>query len=270
MCVYKEDIDKMRWSYSRLTSFEHCKYEFYLNYIINDNDQYLSESNFYAEVGSFVHEILATIFNGELTPNEASQYYIDNFKKNVCHEVQKTIMDKTFETCADYFANADFSWLKDYEILGVEKKVEFQLEKYDFVGYIDLLLRDKRDSKIVIVDHKSSVYPFNGKGEICYRARETFPKYKMQMYLYSYSVMKIYGEFPKEITWNHFKCGGKFATIPFKKDEYDAAVKWFVDTIHNIERENDYGATLDYFYCTNICNFRNSCEYARTATWKQR
>lgn len=62
MSEYKDDIDKMRWSYSRLTSFEHCKYEFYLNYIVNDDEEYLSEGNFYAEVGSFVHEILCNDF----------------------------------------------------------------------------------------------------------------------------------------------------------------------------------------------------------------
>lgn len=268
MCEYKEDIDKMRWSYSRLTSFEHCKYEFYLNYIVNDDNEYLSEGNFYAEVGSFVHEILAMIFNGELTPDEASQYYVDNFDNNVFYKTRKSTMDKTFETCADYFASVDFGWLNDYEILGVELEVKFKLEGYDFVGYIDLLLRDKRDGKIVVVDNKSSEYPFKLNGDVKAKSKHSFENYKKQMYLYSYAVMEKYGEFPKEITWNHFKDGGKFATIPFKKDEYDTAVKWFVDTIHTIEQETDYDVTLDYFYCTNLCNFRNSCEYAKTATWK--
>ena len=55
-------LDKRLYSYSRLTCFGHCKYEFYLDYIINDDNQYLSEGNFYAEVGSYVHEILAMIF----------------------------------------------------------------------------------------------------------------------------------------------------------------------------------------------------------------
>lgn len=269
MCEYREDIDKMRWSYSRLISFEHCKYEFYLNYIVNDDNKYLSESNFYAEVGSFVHEILAMIFNGELTLDEASQYYVDNFDNNVFYKTNlESTMNKTFETCADYFTNVDFGWLNDYEILGVELEVKFKLEGYDFIGYIDLLLRDKRDGKIVVVDNKSSKYPFKLNGDVKANSKHSFDSYKKQMYLYSYAVMEKYGEFPKEITWNHFKDSGRFATIPFKKDEYDATVKWFVDTIHAIEQETDYDATLDYFYCTNLCNFRNSCEYAKIATWK--
>ena len=160
----------MRWSYSRLTSFERCQYEFYLNYIVNDNSKYLSEGNFYAEVGIFVHEILAKIFNGELTPDEASRYYMDNYANNVFYKTKKTSMKKTFELCAEYFATVDFCWLNDYEILGVEHKVEFEIDGYSFVGYIDLLLKDKRDGEIVIVDHKSSPYPLksDGTGRLLY------------------------------------------------------------------------------------------------------
>lgn len=260
MSEYKDDIDKMRWSYSRLTSFEHCKYEFYLNYIVNDDEEYLSEGNFYAEVGSFVHEILAMIFEGKLTPDEASQYYVDNFDDNVFYKTKQSTMDKTFETCANYFADVDFGWLNDYEILGVEMENKFQIEGYDFIGYIDLLVRDKRDGKIVVIDNKSSEYPFRLDGKVKAKSKQSFENYKKQMYLYSYAVMEKYGEFPKEITWNHFK-DNKIATIPFVKSEYDETVKWFVDTIHVIEKEQNFEPNKDFFYCHNLCNFRNSCEY---------
>lgn len=262
MGEYKDDISKMQWSYSRLTSFEHCKYEFYLNYIIHDNEKYLSEGNYYAEVGSFVHEILAMIFNKELTPDEAAQYYIDNFDDNVFYKTKQSTMNKTFELCANYFSEVDFSWLNDYEILGVEMEVKFQIEGYNFIGYIDLLVRDKRDGKIVVIDNKSSEYPFRLDGKIKAKSKQSFENYKKQMYLYSYAVMDKYGEFPKEITWNHFKDGGRFATIPFVKSEYDKSVKWFVDTIRAIENEQDFAPNEDFFYCHNLCNFRNSCEYA--------
>lgn len=276
MNEYKDDIDNMHWSYSRLTSFERCKYEFYLNYIVNNDEQYLSESNFYAEVGIFVHDILAKIFNKftknkkspKLSLDEAAQYYVDNFDDNVFYKVKKSTMDKTFELCADYFANMETDWLKDYEVLGVELEVEFKIEDYDFIGYIDLLLRDKRDDKIVVVDHKSSPYPLKLNGEVKKNSLHSFEAYKKQMYLYSYAVKEKYGEFPKEIRWNHFKDNGKMVSIPFKKEEYDAAVKWLVDTIHNIENEDNFKPSLDYFYCKNLCNFRNCCEYCKDSDWK--
>lgn len=268
MSEYKESVDKMRWSYSRLTSFEHCQYEFYLNYIINNDDEYLSEGNFYAEVGIFVHEVLAKIFNGELTPDEASQYYVDNFEKNIFYKVKKSTMDKTFELCADYFASVDFGWLNNYEILGVELEMEFKIEDYDFVGYIDLLLKDKRDGKIVIIDHKSAPYPLKLDGTVKKNSQSSFEMYKKQMYLYSYAVKEKYGVFPKEIIWNHFKAEGKFVTIPFIEKEYDEAVKWLTQTIHKVENEKDFKPTLDYFYCTNLCNFRNCCEYCKDSDWR--
>lgn len=268
MSEYKEQIDKMRWSYSRLSNFDTCKYCFYLNYIINDEDQYLSEGNFYAEVGSFMHEILEMIFRGKLQPQKALQYYKKNFKKSVFYKIKPATTKKTYELCADYLKNEDFSWINDYEILGVEVKVEFEIDGYPFVGYIDLLLRDKRDGKIVLMDHKSSPYPFKQDGGVKKNSEKSFNHYKMQMYLYCHAIKKKYGEFPKEIIWNHFKDKGQFAVIPFSEEEYNEAIRWFCDTIHKIEKEEDFEPTLDYFFCKNLCNFRSSCEYCANADWR--
>lgn len=268
MSKYKEHIKKMRWSYSRLTSFEHCQYEFFLNYI--DNKNYIAEGNYYAEVGIFVHEILAKIFNGELTLDEASQYYVDNYDSNIFYKAKKSTMDKTFELCSDYFAEVDFDWLKDYEILGVELKMPFEIEEYKFIGFIDLLLKDKRDGSIVIVDHKSSPYPLKLDGTIKRNSEKSFNLYKKQMYLYSYAVKEKYGVYPKWIKWNHFKAGGKFVTIPFSKKEYNQAIKWVIKTIHNIENTEDFKPNVDYFYCEKLCNFRNSCENIKKNNWRRR
>lgn len=257
----------MRWSYSRLTSFGQCKYEFYLNYIIHDDEQYLAEGNYYAELGSFVHEILAKIFDKKLTPDEASQYFADNYDSNVCYEVKKSTMEKSYEACADYFSSVDFGWLNDYEILGVELEMNFQINDHPFIAFIDLLLRDKKDGKIIVVDHKSTQYPLKSNGEVKKNSQESFLKYKRQMYLYAYAIKERYGEFPKEIWWNHFKDGGKWVKIPFNEDEYKEAVNWFSDTVSAIVNEENFEPTLEYFYCKNLCNFRNCCEYC-SEEWK--
>ena len=268
MSTYKDDIDKMQWSYSRLTSFENCQYEFYLNYIVNNNEEYVREGNYYAEVGTFVHEILAKIFSGELTPDEESQYYKDNFKNNVFYKVKKSTMDKTFELCSNYFENLNFEWLNNYEILGVELEVKFQIEGYNFLGYIDLLLRNKKDGGIIVVDHKSAPYPLKCDGTVKKNSKESFEAYKKQMYLYSHAVKETYDVFPQKIIWNHFKANGQLVEIPFSDKEYQEAIKWLIDTIHKIESEEDFKPNLDFFYCTNLCSFRNSCEYAENADWR--
>lgn len=263
MCEYKDDIDRMCWSYSRLTTFENCKYEFYLNYIIHDDEQYPQEDNFYTEVGKYVHEILAMIFSGELPASKALKYYKKNFNKNVLHKVPQKTKNKIYKLCADYFENEDFNWLNNYEILGVEKEIRFNIDGYDFAGYIDLLLRDKRDGRIVVVDNKSSEYPLKRDGTVKAICKHSFNNYKKQMYMYSHAVHEIYGEFPKEITWNHFKDGGKLTTIPFSKEEYDDTLKWLRETIHTIEKEVDYPPKTSYFYCNTLCSFRSSCEYRK-------
>ena len=261
MGSYKRKINKMVWSYSRLTAFEQCKYSFYLTYILDDSDEYLSEGNFYSESGSFVHEILAKIFSGEMSVDDAAEYFVDNYDNNVCYQVRKSTMDSTFEKCANYFAEADFSWINDYEILGVEKKMNFKVGEYNFIGFIDLLLRRKSDNRIVIIDHKSSEYPFKKNGELKKKSESSFNDYERQMYLYAHAVNELYGEYPAELTWNHFKDGGQFATIPFVEDRCKAVLDWTVDTIHAIENEKDWLENQDFFFCHNICNFRRSCEY---------
>lgn len=261
----EEEIKKIHmnatgWSYSKLSCFEHCKYAFYLNYIVNDNDLYLSEGNYYAEVGSFVHEILAMIFEGKLGVDDAAQYFADHYNEAVCYQAKQSTMDKTYEACANYFATANFDWLKDYEILGVELETKLTIEGYDFIGYIDLLLRHKKTGEIWIIDHKSMDYPFKLDGGIYAKCKNNFEMYRKQMYLYCHAVKEIFGEFPTQISWNHFK-DGKIATISFNIDEYEEAMEWFMNTIHEIEKEHDFKETRDYFYCSTLCNFRNSCEY---------
>lgn len=255
----------MVWSFSRITTFDTCKYSFYLQYLLKNRELYPPESNYWAEVGSFVHKILEMIFNGELTIDDAPQYYLENFERNVITPASEKTMANTYEACADYLAVVDFEWLRDYEILGVEKELDLLIAGYRFTGYIDLLLRHKVTGDIIVVDHKSSQYPMGKRGGILSNCRHKFESYKKQMYLYSYGVYEEYGIYPKEIWWNHFKDGGKFIKIPFNEKEYRKAIDWLIDSIHQIEHETEYPANNtdeNYFYCMNLCNFRGSCEYA--------
>lgn len=251
----------MRWSHSRLTTFENCKYEFYLKYLVNNEQLYPQENNYYAELGSFVHKILAMVFEGKLTPEEAAEYYVNNYESNIDYRTRKATMEKSFETCAEYFASTDFDWLKNYTVIAVEQKLEFKVQDYDFIAYIDLLVKDIKDGKMVVIDHKSSEYPFKKNRKVRAKCKETFEKYKSQMYLYCHAIKDKYGEFPKEIVWNHFKDGGKLTIIPFNEGEYQKVIQQLVSTIHKIENEEDYEPRETCFYCKELCNFRHSCEY---------
>lgn len=256
----------MVWSYSRLSAFAQCKYQFYLKYIVADDSQYLSEGNYYAEIGSFVHKILEMVFKNELSVEDAGMYFAEHFDENVFYKTRVSIMDKRYEACANYFAELDLDWLRGCDILGVEQEITLEIDGHRFTGYIDLLLRDKTNGNILLVDHKSAKLPLSSKtGKMLKASEKSYESYKHQMYLYSMFVKQKYGEYPAYIVWNHFADGGELVALPFSEDELREARQWFVGTIRDIENEETFDCTQDYFYCHNLCDFRASCEYCKYA-----
>ena len=102
MSAYKQELDGMVWSFSRLHSYEQCPYSFYMRYIEGNH----GESNFYAENGKICHEILQSLADGTLELSDAPSRYYDDFEC-IVEEVSQKIMDSTFETCMDYFCEVD-------------------------------------------------------------------------------------------------------------------------------------------------------------------
>ena len=253
----------MTWSFSRCHSFEGCKYEWYMQYLLKDengNRLYDNEQNFYAAFGHFCHEILEKILNKEITTEEALEYYERNFDENVDIYVAEKIRDKYFYCGYEYFLALNFDWLKDYEILGVEKECKFEIKGIAFIGYIDLLIKHKETGNIIVIDHKSSEYPIGKKGGVLKRKQSDYESYKKQLYLYSQQVKNEYGVYPSEIWWNYFR-DKKWLKLPFIKEEYETSKKWAVSVISEIHKEENFVPKMDYFYCNNLCGFRNSCDY---------
>jgi len=279
---YIEDINKMEWSHSRLTSYFNCKYAFYLNYI--EDPRRKKDPNFYAENGKLVHEVLSIIFKHiqlgtykESTMDDALYFFVNNYDEYVKHKTKESTVKNTFEACSDYFAEVEFNWLDGYEIVGVERELHHEIEGYKYIVYIDLLLRNKETGKFVIVDHKSAAYPFKKDGTVLKNHIDSFESYKRQMYLYADSVIKEY-EVPRdsisELWWNHFKVGGRLAKINFSDKEFCDTQSWFLDTIDSIKHESEFAPNYNYFMCTNLCDFRNTCEYAKAKfgrnKWKRK
>lgn len=263
MKSYKQIIDDMEWSFSRLACFDRCKYEFYLNYIVKDDSVYPPQQNYYAEVGSYVHKILAMVLSGEMKLEDSLQYYLDNFEDNVFETVRRSTMKKTYELCADYFASEDLKWITDkYDIVCVEKDLHCLIEGYKFHGIIDLLLKDKKSGGYVIVDHKSAQYPFKKNGEIKKNSEEQFNSYKRQMELYAELVKANYGHYPDFLVWNHFKeNAGTHSIIKCSLFDMLDTRKWMCSIIERIKNEVEFEPTINEFYCRNLCQFRDSCEY---------
>ena len=252
-------IDTMTWSYSRLTSFHQCPYGFKLKYV----DCNEGINNFFGEYGSFIHKILEMYAKGELEVFELSEYYEEHWAENVTFpappnkfvDIGQSYYDKGLE----YLNNIDLI-LDDYEILGVEKEVSFDIGGYNFIGYIDLLLKDKKSGEIIVLDHKSHSLKLKKNGEVSKSDMKTFESFKKQLYLYSIQVEKEYGHVDY-LEWNLFK-DMNHKRIEFKKEEQEEAIQWVVDTIKEIEETTEFNPQPDMFFCNFLCDQRNNaCEF---------
>ena len=252
-------LDTMTWSFSRLNSFYNCQYEWYLHYVQCNK----SENGFFGEYGSLIHKILEKYEKGELSLFELNQYYEDHFDADVPHNAPPNkfvdIRQSYYEKGMDYFDNIDLD-LGKYEVLGVEKKVEFTIVGKDFVGYIDLLVRDKETGEIIIIDHKSASIKILKNGNISKSDQQHFLDFKRQLYLYGIQVLKEYGTVSK-LKWNMFK-DQKWIEIPWVQSEYEEAIQWAEDTLKLIESEKEWSPKQDFYYCNYLCGQRNhACEY---------
>jgi hypothetical protein len=229
--------------------------------------QYIEEAkgsnNFYAEYGKFCHKILEMYAKGELGLFELADYFVEHYdeevKETVYHKMAD-IRENYKEKAIEYFENIDLD-LSKYDVLGIEKKCNFEIDGKPFVGYIDLLLRDKVTGGIIILDHKSSEYPVGKRGKVLKSEEKKYLSYKRQLYLYAIQVYNEYGIYPEKIAWNYFK-QRKWMVLDFNENEYFEAQKWALDTLKEIDKEEKFPPTVDFYYCHNLCKFRNSyCEY---------
>ena len=250
-------IDTMTWSFSRLNSFDNCKLEWLLRYIEEPNENNVGSC--YAQFGSLCHSLLENYANGEIglwdLPNEFERLYPQEVTEYFPRLGGKDYFSEYLDKGIDYFSNFEGF---DGEILGVEKKVEFEIEGFNFIGFIDLLL--KQDDKIIILDHKSSTLKFKKDGNLSKTSLPKFDEFKKQLYLYSIPILEEYGHVDK-LVWNLFK-DQNMIEIPWKQEEFEEAKKWAVDSIRRIRQEETWEPRkYDFMYCNYLCSKRIGCPY---------
>jgi hypothetical protein len=247
----------MIWSFSRIHLYELCAYAFYKKYIEEAN----GDDNWYAENGSIMHMVFQKVLSREINISEAPALYIDEFD-NIYSKINEKTSEDIFNKCLDYLCTVEDLDKDRYEILEVEKKLEFKISKYNLVGYADLILRDKKDNSILLVDHKSSDHFFKKDGTVLKNQEDNFYAYRHQMYLYCKGIYDKYNEFPSKIIWHHFKDNGKLSIIPFCQTDYEETIKqWVPNTIKKIYMDRRFLENTSYMHHKILCDFRYSCEY---------
>ena len=263
-------IDTMLFSFSRCNYS--CLYEFYLHYIMcNDGI-----ASFFGQFGTYCHLILQRYAEGTLSLFELAPYYEDHFDEEVWMDAPFTkggdLKESYFYRGLEFFENLT-PFLDSYDVLGVEKEVRFQIDDHDFVGYIDLLLREKATGRIIIWDWKSGSLKLLKNGEVSKskKEQEHLLEFKRQLYLYSIPIIEEYGHVDA-LHWGLFKDGNNLE-VPWLKDEYEEAITWASSQIRNLYNTEEWlpkddAGEKDY-YCRNICGQRENCEYCHTESWKE-
>ena len=250
--IYRPLIEDMTWSYSRIKCFEDCPYRFYLKYISGCKEA----PQFYASYGSFMHKLIEEFYKGIITKEEMLTKFLFGFQENVIgRRPQQSTVEKYIQLGIEYLKG--FTPFP-YNMVAVEKKVEFELGGKKFIGFIDYL--GEKDGEYYIVDNKSrELKPRSGRKKQTVKDQELDEMLK-QLYLYAAAIKQEYGKFPKALCFNCFK-NRVFIEEPFSENKFSETVEWFLKTIDDIADENEFLPYLDFFSCNNICGVNNECCY---------
>lgn len=252
----KEKLDSFTWSFSRVKSFSECPRLFYLTYFCDTEEK---EPNAFAGWGSLCHSLFERYLKGKLElfeladvyKNEYDDYVKTPFPYNKYVDLQESYYNRGLEIFETYQGLPD-----EYEFVASEQRIEEMIGRYKFQGYIDVLLRDKSDGRMIVQDFKSKKR---------FASKEEKAEYAKQLYLYSNYVKRVYGEYPKMLRFDMFRAG-KFEDIPFNESDFHAANTWLIETIDKIYETKDFFAKCPQemrgcdFFCTNLCEMSDICD----------
>jgi len=241
------------YSYSRVSCFEHCPYEYCSKYIECEPEK----TNNFALYGSAVHSLLERYANGELdwlVLPEVYKWEVGNLLEE--HPIPKMgkneLNDKYYEEGLHFFEN--FTGFGDAKILGVEKEYRTPIEGTDIVihGFVDLIL--EQDGKLIIRDYKSRS-GFKSKAEQA--------KYFRQLYLYTYLVKTDpdIARSPDELQLYLFR-SGKVISVKYDESALQEALEWFLGQIACMKESFDFPPKPDFMYCVYLCGYRDRCPHS--------
>ena len=263
--LFHDAISRMTWSFSRLNSYDQCPKMFYLCYLDREAEQMDSA---FSQWGTLCHGLLEDYAKGSLLACELEEEYDRRYPACMTERfpaLGRTDLDASYyDNGREFFALFD-GFPDNWEIIASERDIRYELDGVKFRGFIDLIVRDKKDGGLMIVDHKS-------KGR--FKSEEELEHYSYQLYLYAIWVHREYGEWPKELIFNMFRAREE-KHIPFCRETLDRAIAWMKETIARADADEDFAdkVRLRYealgipvpeddrpdFFCSQLCSVRTHC-----------
>lgn len=262
---YQEQLDNTRWSYTRIHTYTTCPASFKLIYL----DRCQKVDNAFGQFGSLCHSILEDYENGKLMEYELEDEFEHRWNEYVKCDFPLTrrgdsMGEKYYEKGKLYFSTFE-GYPENWDIIGAEIEADFEVGGRKIIGFIDLLVRDKNDGKLIVVDHKSKAK---------FKSKKEQEEYAIQLYLYAKWVFDHYGEYPKELIFNMFR-DQLMVVIPFDPTAFQGALDWVTNTIDAIYADTTFDdkitisckrrgveipETNDDFFCKYLCSCRDCCD----------
>lgn len=244
--------ESMRWSYSRVEAFAGCPYRWYMIYLCGETEEPL----FYSSYGSFMHRLLASIYTGELSKEEAVLAYITGFSSEVKGDRPSPgVVSSYFEDGLNALRNTASP---PFRVIAVERRVDFSVDGLPFVGVVDLVGED--ETGLVVVDHKSrSLRPPSGRKKPTANDR-TLDQMSDQLYLYAIGVKEKYGAYPYKLCFNAFRSAGLIG-LPFSEARCIETARRMREQIGRIRDSDSFPPQPEYYKCRWLCSVKHACCY---------
>jgi len=260
MTDYSFIVDGIRFSYSSTSTFQTCPYSFKLTYL----ESVPRADNFYAEYGTLVHETLERFFKKELEAYQLSDFYDINYELVVKSPEPPFPMGagKLYRDQGKYFFDNFNFPIDDYDVLGIEEKIDFTLSGIDVVAKPDLVLKNKETQKTILYDYKTAM-PFRTDKWTGKEITDTkkINGYYNQMYLYTYA-LREHRQIPIDGINLWFTRASREVYIDVDSEKEKEAVARIEDIIKAIKMEKEFPYNnTNPFFCDNLCSVRKFCEY---------
>ena len=263
-------LDDKTWSFSSVNSYENCPKCFYLSYL--QDPPLEKDQNAFAQWGTLGHSLFERYVNGELELYELGNTYENEYDEAVTLRFPPNkyvdLGESYHDKGKDYFENWE-GFPDNWELIESEREIHLDIEGNTFIGFIDLIVRDKNTGRYIVVDHKSKSK---------FKDEKEKEEYARQLYLYALYIKAEYGEFPSHLIFNMFRAND-VVTIDFDEGSLEKAAEWFKTTIEKIKKDDKFLDKItvlfrqkkkplkefkkDDFFCNNLCSVRSYCNRSK-------
>jgi len=252
-------IDGMKWSFSRASSFEHCKYGWKLSYLEGNR----GIQNAFSEYGLFHHKIFELLWAGILSVPDIPEYYEKNYSKEVSLSFPAMLerwnfSKRTYDVGLNFWNNFDWD-VSEWDVLDNEGTIETVYDGVELTIRPDTLVRNKKTGKIWLIDYKTST---------SFVKKTMKPKwdkidgYKKQLSLYCYFVEKEMNvEIEKYVLIFPKYTLDETMYFEYNKEEGQETVDWLMGIVKATRNEVDFEPNVEPFFCENLCGVRNFCQH---------